>query len=182
MRQQPLWSPYARTPARSQEIVNMARSPARKTSSQRSRGNAAARSTNEPVLTNVVADTTLDTWSDFAARVTHIGEAVTRQAAENWSMAAIGLLQLQGAASSTAMQWLALQGRFPVTAEAFEALEAEVEHVTNPLVASPLVWPAQEATRQAMTLATSAWNDWLSWSSHWAEASRAAAGGALRGH
>jgi hypothetical protein len=25
------------------------------------------------------------------------------------------------------------------------------------------VWPAQEATRQAMTLAASTWNDLLSW-------------------
>lgn len=42
-----------------------------------------------------------------------------------------------------------------------EVLEAEAEHLANPLAAGPLMWPAQEAMRQGMGVATSVWNDWV---------------------
>jgi hypothetical protein len=57
-------------------------------------------------------------------------------------------------------------------------IQAELEHVLSPMAASPLVWPAQEATRQAAQMAASTWNDMLSWSGQFTDAGRTLLGGA----
>jgi hypothetical protein len=90
-----------------------------------------------------------------------LGELTTKSALEMLSESAAGYAKLQNAAWSAMLQFSKAQAALPTSAE---VLEAEVEHITNPVTSSPLVWPAQEATRQAMTLAASTWNDWLSWS------------------
>jgi hypothetical protein len=90
-----------------------------------------------------------------------VGELTTKSALELWSESATGYVKMQNAAWSALVQFSKVQATLPQSAE---VLEAEVEHITNPITSSPLVWPAQEATRQAMSLAASTWNDWLSWS------------------
>jgi len=100
-----------------------------------------------------------------------LGELSTKSALELWSESAAGYVKLQNAAWSALLQFSKVQAALPPSAE---VLEAEVEHITNPVTSSPLVWPAQEATRQAMTLAASTWNDWLSWTGQVAGAERAA--------
>lgn len=98
-----------------------------------------------------------------------VGALGTASALEWWSESAGALTRLHGAAWSSALQWMQLQSQWPL---APEAIEAEVDHVTNPLVASPWVWPAQDAARQAVTLAAASWGDWL----NGAGSSRATAG------
>jgi hypothetical protein len=88
-----------------------------------------------------------------------LGRVAASNAVELWNESATGLARLHSAAWTSAVQWGRIQARMPQD----EAIEAEVDHVTSPIAASPLVWPAQEATRQAMTLAASTWNDLLSW-------------------
>jgi hypothetical protein len=88
-----------------------------------------------------------------------------------WKEGAAGWVELNGAAWQAAGQWFGGLGK---NGAGLERIEAEVEHVVSPLAASPFAWPAQEATRQAMTLATAAWNDWLNWQA-------GAAGGASGG-
>jgi len=104
-------------------------------------------------LARADAQSLLEHWS-------RIGQTATRGALEAWSEAMSGCARLQNAAVSSWLQWSKLQQSVPANPE---VLEAEMEHVANPVAATPLVWPAQEATRQAMTLAASTWNDWLSW-------------------
>jgi hypothetical protein len=55
-------------------------------------------------------------------------------------------------------RWAEVQSKLPTSPE---VLEAEAEHMAHPFTAGPLMWPAQEAMRQSMTLASSVWNDWL---------------------
>lgn len=84
----------------------------------------------------------------------------TRQAFDAWKTASDEWFRLHAAAWNAAAEWV---GAMEEGSGDPERVEAEVEHVVNPLAASPLVWPMQEASRQAMTFASSAWNDWLSW-------------------
>lgn len=93
------------------------------------------------------------------ALAAELGQVAAKNAVDLWSESAAGFTRLHGAALQGLLQWTRVQARMPQD----EAIEAEVEHVTSPIAASPLVWPAQEATRQAMTLAASTWNDLLSW-------------------
>jgi len=90
--------------------------------------------------------------------LTHLGELATRGWAETLQQAAEGWTRLGAAAWEGALQWSRWQASLPASAD---LVEAEMEHVTNPIAASPMVWPAQEATRQAMSLAAQTWNDWL---------------------
>jgi hypothetical protein len=93
---------------------------------------------------------------------TRLGEVSGRGLAETLEEAASGWTRLSAAAWDGLLQWSRWQAW---AAPQGELVEAEVEHVTNPIAASPMVWPAQEATRQAMSVAASTWNDWLnSWS------------------
>jgi hypothetical protein len=77
--------------------------------------------------------------------------ALATRTAEGWGQA-----QLSG--FNGMRRWAQVQAALPTTPE---VLEAEAEHVTNPLAAMPMVWPAQEAVRQGMGLASSFWNDWV---------------------
>lgn len=91
---------------------------------------------------------------------THLGEVVGRSWTEAIEEAAAGWTRMSTASWQGLLQWSRWQASLPASAE---VVEAEVEHLTNPIAASPAVWPAQEAARQAMSLAASTWNDWLSW-------------------
>jgi hypothetical protein len=93
-------------------------------------------------------------------------EAASRHAVEAMTAVIDHMARLQNLGWSTLAQWSQLQAAMP---QQPDIVEAELEHLTNPLAASPFAWPAQEATRQAFTLASSAWNDLLNWSGHWAD-------------
>lgn len=93
------------------------------------------------------------------ALAAELGRVATNNMVDLWNESTAGLARMQAAAFDSAVQWGRIQARMPQD----EAIEAEVDHLTSPIAASPLVWPAQEATRQAMTLAASTWNDLLSW-------------------
>jgi hypothetical protein len=88
-----------------------------------------------------------------------LGETAVRSAAEALQESAAGWMRVSEAAWEGLSQWSRWQASVPQTAE---VVEAEVEHVANPLNASPWVWPAQEAARQAFDVAAGAWRDWLS--------------------
>ncbi|MED5619973.1 phasin family protein [Ideonella sp. BN130291] len=97
-----------------------------------------------------------------------LSELATRGALDTLQEAMAGWAQASASAWSGMSQWTRLPGALQATAE---KAEAEVEHAANPLAASPLVWPAQEATRQAMDLANATWNDWMSWTGRLADGS-----------
>jgi hypothetical protein len=69
-----------------------------------------------------------------------------------------GFVQAQASGFDNITRLAQVQAALPTTPE---VLEAEAEHLTNPLAAGPLMWPAQEAMRQGMSMATSVWNDWV---------------------
>lgn len=77
--------------------------------------------------------------------------AVASRIAEGWSDA-------QLSSFNGATRWAEVQAKLPTSPE---ALEAEAEHLTNPLTAGPLMWPAQEAMRQSMNLYSTVWHDWI---------------------
>lgn len=93
---------------------------------------------------------------------TRLSEIVSRHLADSWQEAGAGWVRASETLMKGMGQWTRLQSSLPQTAD---IVEAEVEHVANPFAASPLVWPAQEAARQAMGLASQGWNEWLSWGS-----------------
>ncbi|WP_157264603.1 hypothetical protein [Azohydromonas aeria] len=100
----------------------------------------------------------------LATRLTQLG-------ADQWLKLAQetgnGLVRLQSAYWESALSFFRLQTSLGGSSE---MIQAEVEHVLSPMAASPLMWPAQEATRQAAQMAASGWNDWLNWSGHFADA------------
>jgi hypothetical protein len=112
-------------------------------------------------LARVDAESAIEYWN----RVT---EVTTRTALDAINEATNGIARLQSATMDAFAACARLQSTLPQTPD---VLEAEVEHLTNPFTSSPLVWPMQEAARQAMTMASSAWNDMLNWSGRWANAS-----------
>lgn len=85
-----------------------------------------------------------------------------------------GMVRLNSACWASMLNFMRLPAHAGGNAE---LMEAEVEHVLSPMAASPLVWPAQEATRQAAQLAASTWNDWLAWTGRFADASRSVMSG-----
>ena len=91
-----------------------------------------------------------------------------QMAFEFWREGAAGWMQFNEAAWKAAAQWF---GGLSKDSEGLQRIEAEVDHVMSPVAASPFVWPAQEAARQAMTLATATWNDWLDWQGRASDAS-----------
>jgi hypothetical protein len=112
------------------------------------------------------------THADFDAvmRFWHrLTEQSTDQWLQLWQAASNGLARLHSAYWESALSWCRLQTYFGGDSDMFQA---EVEHLLSPMVASPLVWPAQEASRQAAQMASNSWNDWLSWSGHFADAGR----------
>lgn len=91
-----------------------------------------------------------------------IGEVSTTASLDSWARSTETLSRLQTSFWNSALQWTQLaQMDAPA---ATEELEATVDHMVNPLIASPMMWPSQEAAREVMTLASSALNDWFSWS------------------
>lgn len=101
----------------------------------------------------------------------------SQSALDVWNESASAAARLQNAAWSSTLQWFEHQASI---VKRSEVLEAEVEHVTNTVAATPFVWPSQDATRQAMSLATSSWNDLLSWSGPFGQAIGSTANGSLR--
>ena len=112
----------------------------------------------------------------FATRLTELG---TQQWLQLAQATGNGLVRLQSAYWESALSFFRLQSNLGGSSE---MIEAEVEHVLSPMAASPLVWPAQEATRQAAQMAANTWNDWLSWSGHFADAGRTLFNGATQKH
>lgn len=99
-------------------------------------------------------DEALRYWTRLSEIAGESGAQTFQRALEGWTRAST-------AAFEGMSHWARVQAALPTSAE---AIEAEAEHLTNPLSASPLAWPAQEAVRQGVGLATSLWNDWLDWS------------------
>lgn len=100
------------------------------------------------------SDESLRYWSRLAEIATRSSAETFQQSIEGWSKAST-------AAMEGMTRWAQVQAALPTTPE---VMEAEAEHLTNPLSASPLGWPAQEAMRQGLGFATSLWNDWVDWS------------------
>jgi hypothetical protein len=116
---------------------------------------AAAENASEPAAQEAVQDLASMSLDASTAYVRGV-----QMAFEFWKQGAQGWVQFNEAAWKAAGQWM---GALPNDSAGLERMEAEVEHVVSPVAASPFIFPAQEATRQAMSLATAAWNDWLSW-------------------
>ena len=124
-----------------------------------------------------LAQTDFDGLLRLSRRLTELG---TNQALQLWQEASSGLVRMQSTYWESALNWLQLQTHFGGDSE---MLQAEVEHVLSPMAASPLMWPAQEATRQMAQMAANGWNDWLSWTGQFADAGRTLFnGGSQRGH
>lgn len=92
-------------------------------------------------------------WNELADLTARNSLAAIQELSEAWLRASSAMWQGMS-------QWSQLQSKLGGDAD---LVEAEVEHVTNAWSANPWVWPAQEAARQSMTVASSAWNEWLSW-------------------
>ena len=99
----------------------------------------------------------LDHWN-------RIGEACSTGQADAFARIADAWLKLPTSLLDSAQQWSQLRSKEGPAA--MEEIEASVDHLVNPALASPMLWPAQEAAREAMSLATTALNDWLTWSTH----------------
>lgn len=84
-------------------------------------------------------------------------EAVLHGSADGWADALALAGRAQGFGGETGRHWLdaAAQQR-PA-----EALEAQLDQLVTPAAALPMLWPAQESVREALTLGTRAWHDWL---------------------
>ncbi len=89
-----------------------------------------------------------------------MSEVLTRSLAEVYQEATAGWTRASESAMNGFNQWGKFQASLPQTAD---MVEAEVEHVANPLAASPMMWPMQEASRQAFDVASRTWNEWLQW-------------------
>jgi hypothetical protein len=115
---------------------------------------------------NEIAEIQLELMrADVDETLTHfmqLADLGTRSALEAFGEATEGWARASRSAWQGLNAWSHLQS---LVASNGEIAEAEVEHFTNPLSASPLVWPAQEAARQAADFASSAWHDWVEWSS-----------------
>lgn len=92
-------------------------------------------------------------WSELTDLATRNSLSTVQELTDAWLRANTALWE-------GFTQWSQLQSKLGGDAD---LVEAEVEHVTNAWSANPWVWPAQEAARQSMTVAGSAWNEWLSW-------------------
>ena len=101
-------------------------------------------------LAQAQADSALRGWSDLA-------ELLARAGAEQWNAALAACAGADGVARAAADHWLDTAHHARP-----ETLEAQTEHVVNAASASPLLWPAQEAMREAMSFGTRHWQDWWS--------------------
>lgn len=103
-----------------------------------------------------------DNWQGAVSYWAQLGEFANGAAMQGWARTAEGLSKLTASLMSANLQWSQVR---PLEAPVAEELEASVDHLVSPVIASPMLWPAQEAAREAMTFATSALNDWFAWSS-----------------
>ena len=124
-----------------------------------SRKTRTERKVAEPATEPVTEPTALDFASMSLDAPTAYVQGV-QMAFEFWKEGAAGWVRFNEEAWKAAALWMGVLSK---DSAGLERIEAEVDHVINPLAASPFVFPAQEATRQAMALATAAWNDWLAW-------------------
>ncbi|MEW6707573.1 MAG: phasin family protein [Pseudomonadota bacterium] len=104
---------------------------------------------------------------------TRLGESAMRTAFEVMQESAEGFTRMSASVWDGWNQFTRWQAQ---AAQHADIAEAEVEHLANPLAASPLLWPMQEATRQTLDMANAAWHDWMDWTG------RAAAGGRAATH
>lgn len=88
-------------------------------------------------------------WSEMAG-------IVAKGGFDGWSEAFRALTRTSGIAQSFSQHWLETMASAKP-----ETVAAQVEHATTPVTSSPLVWPAQEAVREAMSLGARNWNEWL---------------------
>lgn len=127
-----------------------------------------------------LAHADFDTAMRFCHRLAELG---TNQLLQVWQATGNGLVRMQSACWESALNWCRLQTYFGGDSDMFQA---EVEHVLSPMAASPLVWPAQEAARQATQMASqmanNTWSDWLNWSGHFANAGRTFLNGGQQPH
>jgi hypothetical protein len=88
---------------------------------------------------------------------TRLAEIALRGSVDGWNDALSLVTRAQGLGDQTGRHWLdaAAQQR-PA-----EALEAQLNQLVTPAAALPMLWPAQESVREAVTLGTRAWHDWL---------------------
>jgi hypothetical protein len=96
------------------------------------------------------AEQALSHWSRTA-------DIALRSAVDGWSAALALSLRAQAVSGEAGRHWLdAVTQQRPV-----EATQAQLDQLATPAAALPLLWPAQESVRQALTLGARAWNDWL---------------------
>jgi hypothetical protein len=101
-------------------------------------------------LAQTNAEDALHYWSRTA-------EITLRGSAEGWADALTLVTRAQGLGDETGRHWLdAAAKQRPA-----EALEAQLNQLVTPAAALPMLWPAQESVREAVTLGTRAWHDWL---------------------
>ena len=116
---------------------------------------AAARSVAEVAdvgqqLARTNAEDALHYWSRTA-------EIVLRGGAQAWGDALAAFARAQTIGEETGRHWLdAAAEQRPA-----EALEVQLNQLVTPAAALPLLWPAQESVREAVTLGTRAWHDWF---------------------
>lgn len=101
------------------------------------------------MLTQGNAEAVVRYWTDYAG-------IATRTALESWNEAIGALARTQQIVQAAGRQWLDA-----AAAVRPDVVEAQVEHVTTPVTSSPLVWPTQEAVREAISAGTRSWNEWL---------------------
>jgi len=104
---------------------------------------------------------------EIARYWSRLGDLAMRGWADTWQDAGNAWAKLIESSWQGFGRWSSLQASMP--AQPAQVLEAEMEHLVHPLEASPLLWPSQEAARQAMGMANNAWNEWMSWSKQVAE-------------
>jgi hypothetical protein len=101
-------------------------------------------------LAQTNAEDALHYWSRAA-------EIVLHGSVEAWSDALALAARAQGLGDETGRHWLdAAAEQRPA-----EALELQLNQLVTPAAALPMLWPAQESVREALTLGTRAWHDWL---------------------
>jgi len=134
------------------------------------------RSAPRKAAAHVTAPTTPPAVQDLASTSLDASTAYmqgVQMAFEFWKDGAAGWMQFNEAAWKAAAQWF---GGLSKDSAGLQRIEAEVDHVMSPVAASPFVWPAQEAARQAMSLATATWNDWLAWQGRAGDSSSGSSG------
>lgn len=100
--------------------------------------------------------------SEEALRLwTELQQASASALAQTFERAVAGWSETSQASLAGLSRWVQVQASMPTSPE---VIEAEAEHLTNPLAAGAIGWPAQEAMRQGMNIASSLWNDWMDWS------------------